>query len=159
MRAATEADFTAICGLMPTQNELYRVYPRGSFPLTVEQVRHLAEVRKALTVVTTNGQIVGFANLYDFDNQRAFIGNVVIDKMCRGQGHGKRLVEYMRDLAFSNYNLHEIHISVFSDNTSAVLLYSSLGFVPYAIEKRINYAGERTALLHMKFSKTDHIKD
>ena len=158
-RAASEADFDAICGLIPTQEELFRVYPRGSYPFTLDQLRHLFETRKAHTVTTDAGKITGFANLYDFsDNRRAFIGNVVVDKAYRGQGLGKCLVEYMIEQAFSSYDLDEVHISVFSDNTPALLLYSSLGFEPYAVEERLNYAGKRLALLHMRFNKTKHNK-
>ena len=160
-REAIETDSTAICRLIPTQEELFRVYPRGTYPFTVDQVRQLFEIRKALTVTIDNGEIIGFANLYDFsENQRAFIGNVVIDQAFRGQGIGKCLVEYMRDLAFSRYKLNEVHISVFSDNTRALLLYSSLGFKPYAIEERKNYSGKRVALLHLKWNKAeDHNKN
>ena len=154
-REATEADSAAICGLIPTREELFRVYPRGIYPFNVDQVRQLFEIRKALTVAIDNDKIIGFANLYDFsENQRAFIGNVVIDHAFRRKGIGRRLVEYMSDLAFSRYKLNEVHISVFSDNAPALLLYSSLGFQPYAIEERLNYAGVKVALLHLKLYKT-----
>lgn len=153
-REANQADSAAICRLIPTQEELFRVYPRGVYPFNVDQVRQLFEIRKALTVAIENDKIIGFANLYDLsEKQRAFIGNVVIDQAFRGQGIGRRLVEYMRDLAFSRYKLNEVHISVFSDNTPALLLYSSLGFKPYAIEERLNYAGKKVALLHLKLNK------
>lgn len=155
-RAATEADFAAICALIPSREELFRVYPRGQYPFTVEQVRHLSEIRKALSVLTDGNKVAGFANLYDFsDNQRAFIGNVVIDTGLRGQGLGRNLVQYMLKLAFSEYALHEVHISVFSDNTPALLLYSSLGFKPYAVEERRDYNNKKMALLHMKLARVE----
>lgn len=157
-RAANEADFAAICGLLPTQEELFRVYPRGTYPFSIDQLKHLFETRKAHTVATDAGKITGFANLYDFNNRCAFLGNVVVDKAYRGQGLGKCLVEYMIEQAFSGYDLDDVHLSVFSDNTPALLLYSSLGFKPYAIEERLNYAAKRVALLHMQCNKAEYNK-
>jgi len=153
-RNAVDSDYENICNLVTTERELYLIYPRGTFPLTVEQVAHLASVRKELTVATTGTAIVGFANLYDFDgSEKAFIGNVVVSQLYRGNGLGSQLVEYMLRMAFSKYKLSEVHISVFSDNVPALLLYSKLGFCPYSIEERRNYEAKRVALIHLKLSK------
>lgn len=150
-KGAVPADYEAICKLVPTEQELFLVYPRGVYPFTVDQVKHLSEVRKELTVVVDGQNIVGFANLYDFNDQvSAFIGNVVIDRSFRGRGIGKKLVSHMRNTAFLKYGLKEVHISVFSDNTLALLLYSKLGFIPYSIEEKRNYNDQKVALIHMK---------
>lgn len=150
-REALKSDYEAICRLVPTQEELFRVYPRGTHPLTVEQIHQLAEVRKELTVATDGTHIMGFANLYDVEPpQKGFIGNVVIDKAFRGAGLGEKLVRHMRDAGFVKYGLQEIHISVFNDNTVALLLYSKLGFIPYAIEQRLRPDNQKAALVHMK---------
>lgn len=150
-REATPSDYEAICKLVPTEQELFLVYPRGTYPLTVDQIKHLSEVRKELTVAIDGQDIVGFADLYDFDDRAsAFIGNVVIDRSFRGRGIGKVLVIHMRNTAFSKYGLKEVHISVFSDNVPALLLYAKLGFMPYSIEERRNHNDQTVALIHMK---------
>ena len=157
-REAVPADYEDICKLVPNEHELYLVYPRGIHPFTIEQVKHLSETRKELTVAIDDARIiVGFANLYDFKNkERAFIGNVIIKNSSRGKSLGKRLIGHMLSAAFSKYGLSEAHISVFSDNVPALLLYSKLGFQPYSIEERHNYQTKRVALIHMKLERLNH---
>lgn len=150
-REATEDDFEDICKLVKTEEELFLVYPNGKYPFTVSQVKELSLIRKELTVAVEKNKIVGFANLYNYEpNNQAFIGNVIIDQSHRGKGLGKEIVSYMLNKAYEKYELPEVRISVFSENTAALLLYSSFGFVPYQIEERNTPAGNRTALIHMK---------
>ena len=150
-RAATEKDFDGISKVIKSKEELFLVYPNGKYPFTVSQVKELSEVRKELTVAVEDNEIIGFANLYDFKpRELVFIGNVIIEKSHRGKGLGKEVVSYMLDKAYEKYDLPEVRISVFSENTPALLLYSSIGFVPYEIEERLNPQGNRTALIHMK---------
>jgi len=56
----------------------------------------------------------------------------------------------MLKTAFEKHKLAEIKISVFSDNTPALLLYSGFGFSPCEIEERRYPSGRRVALIHMK---------
>ena len=151
LREATEKDFEGICKLIKSKEELFLVYPNGKYPLTVTQLRELSQVRKELTVAVEENEIVGFANLYNNEPSKyAFIGNVVIDKSCRGRGLGKEIVSYMLKIVYEKYNLPEVRISVFSENTPALLLYSGFGFVPYEMEERKSPQGKRVALIHMK---------
>jgi ribosomal protein S18 acetylase RimI-like enzyme len=152
-REATENDFEGIRQLIKTEEELFKVYPNGKYPFTVEQVSRLYQTRKALTVAVEGNEIIGFANLYDYKPKHfAFIGNVVIEKSHRGRGLGKAIISYMLKMAHEKYDLAEVRISVFSDNTVALLLYSRFGFVPYAMEERKNPAGYRIALIHMRIA-------
>ena len=110
-------------------------------------------IRHELTVAVENGEIIGFANFYDYEpNKFAFIGNVVIEKNRRGRGLGKEIVKHMLEKAYGKFALPEVRISVFSDNTPALLLYSSLDFLPYEIEERTTPLGGRAALIHLKRS-------
>ena len=155
-RPAVEADFPAICALVPSVDELFLVYPRGQFPLTVEQLRQLATTRHDLTVAVEDAQVIGFANLYDLiPSQSVYIGNVVVDRARRGHGHGRCLVNHMLDLAFGVHAVAEVRISVFCHNTPAVLLYDSLGFVPYAIERRQDPHGHIVPMLHLRLNRYD----
>jgi len=154
IREATTADFKKICDLIKSKEELFLVYPSGTYPLDEAQLIELNRIRKELTVVVRKNRIVGFANLYDYkEGGSAFIGNVVIDKGCRNQGLGREIVSHMLNMAFNKYRLPEVKISVFSENTSALLLYSSFGFLPYGIEERKNQEGNRVALIHMKMGR------
>lgn len=154
LRQATLEDYEAIIRLVPSAEELFLVYPKGTHPFTVSQLHALAEIRKELTVVIQNTTVIGFANLYGLQpNQYVFIGNVVVSNGFRGQGIGKRLITHMTNVAFEKYQVPEIRISVFNENTPALLLYSSLGFKPYAIEERKHPLGQRVALIHMRKSR------
>lgn len=154
IRSAVNEDFDAICNLIKSKQEMFLVYPNGHFPFSIEQVQELSRVRKELTVVASDNKIVGFANLYDVEpNQHAFIGNVVIDQSFRSQGLGKMLISYMLDQAFEKYALTEVRISVFNNNTRALILYSQFGFSPYDIEQRIDCDNNKVALIHMKLSR------
>jgi len=150
-RAATKKDFENICKLVKSKEELFLVYPGGKYPLTVSQLKKLSEVRNELTVAIESNEIVGFANLYNYEpGLFAFIGNVIIEKNHRGRGIGKQIVLFMLNKARDKYALPEVRISVFSENIPALLLYSRFGFVPYEIEERISPQSHRTALIHMK---------
>ena len=150
-RAATEDDFEGIAALIKSEEELYSVYPCGEYPFTVDQVRALSQTRKELSVGVDDNAIVAFANLYNYEpGKHAFIGNVVVDKDRRDRGLGKAIIGYMLKMAHEKYDLPEVRISVFSENTPALLLYSGFGFVPYEIEQRENPLGEKVALIHMK---------
>ncbi len=157
LRAATAEDFSAIVRLVPNRDELFLVYPRGSYPFSVKQLRELVAGRKALTVAVQDGKVVGFANLYGVEARRcAYVGNVIVKSSLRGAGIGRQLVRHMVELAFRRYRLTEVRISVFNTNTAALLLYSDLGFKPYAAEARQNHDGKRVALLHLRITRDEH---
>ena len=159
-REAVENDYEGICSLIKTGDELFMVYPNGQYPLTVDQVRKLSQTREALTVAVDEvGNVIGFANLYNHEpGKTAFIGNVVIDPGYRGRGMGKAIVSHMLEKAFGRYDLPEVRISVFSQNTPALFLYSSFGFVPYGIEERSDPKGKRVALIHMRLERNQYKK-
>ncbi len=150
-REATEEDFEDICKLIKSKDELFLVYPNGKYPFTVSQVKELSEVRKELTVAVDGNEIIGFANLYNYEpGVLAFIGNVIIEESYRGKGLGKEIVSYMLNKAREKHALSEVRISVFSENIPALLLYSSFGFMAYEVEERKKPKGNRAALIHMK---------
>ncbi|MEW8657546.1 MAG: GNAT family N-acetyltransferase [Candidatus Thiodiazotropha endolucinida] len=148
--AADNTHFGRIVELFTTPEELFLIFPSGSWPFDKAQLERLSRERRDFTVVLDNGQVIGFANLYtSIAGDRYFIGNVVISDTYRGQGIGRRLVRHMCDRIFDRY-ASTVYISVFTDNTPALLLYASLGFMPYDIEQRTTPNGDSVALLHMR---------
>ncbi len=157
-REATTKDYPGICRLIKNQEELFWVYPEAQYPLTVEQVTALSQTRKELTVAIDKNELIGFANLYDDEKNKAvFIGNVVIDQSQRRRGMGKAMISHMIKVTYLKYNLPEVRISVFSENVPALLLYSGFGFTPYEIEERKNQSGHRVALIHMKMDRSKNM--
>lgn len=157
IRKANQKDFPAICELFENPEEFFLIYPNGQFPMTISQLEHLASLRTDLTVVYSDKELVGFANLYDLKpNHYVFIGNVVVASSFRGRGLGKSITRHMLRTAFRDYDLPQVRISVFCSNTPALLLYSQFGFVPYALETRQNPQGDKLALLHMSMDKENY---
>ncbi len=151
IREATPEDFNSISKLIKNEQELFYIYPSGKFPLTNTQIKELYEARKDFTVLIQKDKIIGFANLYDYlKNRFVFIGNVVIDEEYRGLGKGKKLISHMINLAKNSYLLPEVRISVFADNTDALLLYMDLGFELYTKETKKNYQNDDVLLLHLR---------
>ena len=143
--------FAAITQLVSSPDELYLVYPSGQYPWTLEQLEKLAAIRSDFTVCSVDGAVVAFANLYNVVSEKsAFIGNVIVADAYKGRGIGKRLAQYMTDLCITKYAAVP-HLSVFSFNTRAMLMYHHLGFEPYALEERKNLQGESVALVHMRY--------
>ncbi|MGI9331174.1 MAG: GNAT family N-acetyltransferase, partial [Gammaproteobacteria bacterium] len=101
MRPAQPEDAAGIQALFTDEEESFRVYPEGQFPLTVDQVERLIKKRTEPTVLEIDGRIAGFSGLYSYkEGSSAFIGNVIIDRQFRGRGLGKQLMEYMIDRGF-----------------------------------------------------------
>lgn len=142
--------YADIARLIFSPEELYLVHPGGQYPWTVMQLEKLAESRASFTVAVIDGEVVAFANLYNVEpDESAFIGNVIVAAAYRGQGIGKQLTQHMADLCVKVYSAVP-HLSVFSSNTRAMLMYAKLGFEPYAVEARTDLQGESIALVHMR---------
>ncbi|MBT3093227.1 MAG: GNAT family N-acetyltransferase [Candidatus Thiodiazotropha sp. (ex Lucina pensylvanica)] len=148
--AADNNHFEGIVELFTTPEEFFLIYPSGTWPFEKAQLERLSRERRDFTVVLDTGRVIGFANLYtSIAGDRYFIGNLVISDAYRGQGIGRRLIRHMCDRIFERY-ASTVYISVFTDNTPALLLYASLGFMPYDIELRTTPKGDSAALLHMR---------
>ena len=144
-------DLDQICKLPLNQEELFFMFPKANFPLTVAQLQAAIENRTDSTVFLYNSGIVGFANFYEVQiNEYCSIGNVIIHSNYRNKGIGKYLIEKLESIAIDKYNAKEIHISCFCTNTRGILLYSKLGYIPYGIEERLDYLNNKTALIKMK---------
>jgi ribosomal protein S18 acetylase RimI-like enzyme len=153
-RAIVEDDFQTVCDLLPSEEELFLVYAQGKYPLTIPQVGRLVETRMEPTVMLHRGRVVGFGDFYNYRAGRSvFVGNIVIDQSERGKGLGKRLVCHMIDRAFSGHDLPSVRIHVYNRNLRALLLYSALGFSPYAMKVNRDYKGDPVLLLSLRLSR------
>jgi len=154
LRPLLPDDHQAVCDLILDEEELFLVYPKGEFPLTVDQFEAMLARRVEPTVLLTDGQVVGFAAFYQLRKSRSvYIGNVVVDRSRRGSGLGRNLVSYMSEMAFVKYQLPEVRISVYNRNTRALILYASMGFQPYAIKSRRDPRGNRVALISLSLRR------
>jgi len=147
-------DVKTICGFPQGVQELYFMFPKAEFPLTEAQMSAAISQRFDSTVFEADGVIVGFANFYRAERQGiCCIGNVIVAPSARGKGVARFIVETMTEFAFERWEVQEVQLSCFNENTAGLLLYPTLGFVPFDIEERTSPGGGRTALIHMRRSR------
>ena len=149
-------DIPLICQFPQSEQELYFLFPKASYPLTVEQLKNAVDQRHDSTVVLRDECVVGFANFYICEPEgKCAIGNVIVAPEARGYGVGQYLIETMVQIALTKHKAKEVRISCFNQNVAGMLLYQKLGFRPFAIEGRVDQQGERVALIHMKLLGSD----
>jgi ribosomal protein S18 acetylase RimI-like enzyme len=153
-RPVQEVDISTICQFPRSELELFFMFPKATYPLTVNQLKDAIAQRTDSTVVLMDGRVVGFANFYVCEpGEKCAIGNVIVAPDARGQGVGQYLIETMVQIALTQYQAKEVRISCFNQNVSGLLLYQKLGFRPFEIESRIDKQGNRVASIHMKLSR------
>lgn len=152
-RAVQQDDIPRICEFPQSPEELYFLHPNATFPLTSEQLRASIEQRFGATVVLYHGLVCGFANLYAMNSAGSCgIGNVIVAPDTRGRGVGQYLIETMIGTALHEHGARSVQVACFSGNVSGLLLYQKLGFEPYALESRLDFKGNRVALVRMRLS-------
>lgn len=144
-RSVQTSDLAKVCQLPQNKEELFFMFPKADYPLSVEQLEAVLANRSDSTVILLDKEVIGFANFYEVkENNYCSIGNVIVSSHFRNKGIGKYLVEAIESIALEKYNVREIHISCFNTNTKGILLYSRLGYLPYEVEER------KVALINMK---------
>lgn len=83
---------------------------------------------------------------YSIPGKRLYISRIIVKKALRGQGYGKKLMNYVIDYAKRN-NYEELSLGVNLDNYIALKLYVGLGFT------KIQYIGEDSDGKYVKLIK------
>lgn len=150
-RPAQSNDFENICKLPQNEEDLFFMFPKADYPLSVEQLQTVVENRSDSTVILLDKEVVGFANFYEVkENDYCSIGNVIVNSNFRNKGIGSYLIKTMESIALEKYNVREIHISCFNTNTKGILLYSKLGYLSYEVEERLDKEERKVALIKMR---------
>jgi ribosomal protein S18 acetylase RimI-like enzyme len=150
-RNANDSDLSLICKFPQDKYELFNIYPAGTYPLTAEQLKLAVDARSDSTVILYDQEIVGFANFYVVEKGlTCSIGNAIVKPSMRGKGVGKFLIRTMIEIAKKKYNVKEVEISCFSNNTTGLLLYTQLGFKPDFIDKATDPDGNVVARINFK---------
>ncbi len=160
-RPVQEDDLPLICTFPQSAQELFFMFPKADYPLTIEQLAYAISQRYDSTVVLLDNQLAGFANFYRCEpGDCCAIGNVVVSPALRGKGAGRYLIESMVQIALDKYHVKQVEISCFNQNASGLLLYSKIGFMPSKIEKRLDKDGNPVALIQMKrFPENNHYEN
>ncbi|BCY17457.1 MAG: GNAT family N-acetyltransferase [Chloroflexi bacterium] len=143
-------DLPLICSFPRSEQELFMLFPKATYPLTPSQLQESINARLDPTVVLCGERVVGFANLYQCEPDRTcWIGNVVVDPDLRGKGIGTYLINTMIGIAVQKYRVKTMELFCMSHNVAGLFLYTRLGFSPTRIEERVDRHGNRIATIHM----------
>lgn len=150
-RDAQGADFEQIVHFPKNEDELFFMFPRASYPLTVLQLRECAESRIEPTVFLFKKQIVGYANIIKIEAPiYGSIGNIVVSPNYRGKGLGRYIIDTMSNKLQEKYLVDEIRLACFSTNIAGLILYQRCGFKPHEMEIRSGVKNNKLVLLHLK---------
>ena len=76
--------------------------------------------------------IIGFAAIYDINNNEAEFGRLIVDKDKYNQpGLGKFILKYLINIARDEFHLQKLKLEVFADNIPALKIYEQCGFKEY----------------------------
>jgi len=152
-RTAKPEDFPIVAALPQSEEEAFFMFPAGTYPLDAEQLREAARTRRCPTVVVKGQDVVGYANLYGFEEGgQAFLGNVIVAADQRGTGAARHLIAAMIEAARIELNVPVLRLVCHHTNPRALLFYDKMGFAPYGIKRMTGRRGETIVgiLMEMK---------
>ncbi|KKO51732.1 GNAT family N-acetyltransferase [Paenibacillus sp. DMB20] len=145
-RDAVSDDFRIIANFPQNPVELFYMFPKGTYPVTPEQLEETALVRYAPTVITQRGKVVGYCNLYDVtEGNDSWLGNVIVHPGFRRAGIGEFLLNSMKHRARSEYACRNLKLICHNTNTGALLFYYRHGFKPFDMKVMEDDKGSRIA--------------
>lgn len=92
----------------------------------------------------------------DFTNRIATVGLFIGDAENRGKGYGAEALRLILDYGFNTLNLHNIMLTVHSDNAPAVACYKKVGFREFGRRRECTFKdGHYIDLIHMEIMDTE----
>lgn len=150
-RDAKKEDFTTIALFPQNEQELFYMYPKGTYPINADELADVAAKRFLPTVITDRGEVVGYCNLYDvISGESCWIGNLIVSPESRGSGAAYYLVQTIIRRAAEEYRVKHIHLICHNTNTVALLFYYKLGFRPYDIKTMMDYRKQKIVGIKMR---------
>ena len=93
--------------------------------------------------------IVGLSNISK-NNRNADLFIAIGEDAYRGQGFGKKALNWIVDFAFEKLKLNKINLGVFEENKTAINLYKSFGFeIEGFMKEEVYFAGKFHNFLSM----------
>ena len=155
-RPATDEDIVSICPFAETKESLFFFFPNAVFPVTPKQLQINVKSRFHATTILSNGNVVGFGNLFNHpESGLCYIGNLIIDPEKRGQGIGRYLAQTLISLGFEDPAVESMHLCCFNENIRGLKLYHSLGFKPFSMEFLNHPDGRPAAMIHFSLPRNE----
>ena len=118
------SDAEIIAKFPSSEEELFYMFPKASYPLAPEDLLKESESRFYPTVALSNQEIAGYGNFIHAENGNfCSIGNIIVNPIMRKTGVASYLVKTLERVAFEQLNVKFIKISCFNGNTAGLLLY------------------------------------
>ena len=131
----TEDDFDRLIKWIKSEDDLILFAgPNFKFPLTKEQLSdYISNVnRKVYKVIDVNTkEVIGHCELNDINlnTKNARVCRMLIgDESNRNKGYGRKMLQELIRIAFSEFSLNNMTLKVYEKNSSAVKCYKSCGF-------------------------------
>lgn len=150
-RPATDDDLRQVVDFVQTPDELFFAYPKGTWPLTVEQLAAARAERRGSTLALLDGRPAGYANFYQWHpGESCALGNLMIAPWARSRGVARYLIDVMERQAREHFDARRLDISCFNANAAGLLLYTRLGYTPKEVVERSDPQGQRVALIRLE---------
>ncbi len=131
LRIAEPADYEVIASWIPDPQSCLRwAGPRVPFPFTPAELPRLLAMAdgRSYCLAERVANPVGFGQYWMLRPAAVHLGRIIVAPAARGRGFGRLLCQLLVARAIEATGATEVTLRVFRDNTTALSLYSSLGF-------------------------------
>lgn len=138
IRKMESADLTALFGIYKDKEVVNnnRYLPN----ITQEDFESMFnDSQHNFVAVDSAGKIVGHLSICTTEKARVLHSasfGIAVDKLCRGQGVGRYLMEHLLSYCDEKLDLVRIELEVHSNNAAALRLYKSFGFEVEGIKRK-----------------------
>ena len=89
-----------------------------------------SDMQRYAMVLLEGDVLIGSISIHNIDhlNRNAFIGIFIGEEEHRGKGYGAEAIRLLLKYGFDTLNLHNIMLTVTTDNAAGIACYTKLGF-------------------------------
>lgn len=133
LRPPTRPDYDVIASWIPNASACLRwAGPLVPFPFSASKLPELLAVAdsESYCLGEANNNPQGFGQIWLRDGDAVRLMRIIVSPDTRGQGLGRELCRQLISRAVEAEGGKSINLAVYRDNTAALRLYQSLGFLP-----------------------------